>query len=720
MDYPLTRREFAGTALAAAAAQKVVAQKKPVSWAGKPMRWGQLTLVDDDPGKYDPKWWLDFFRRTHCDAVCLSAGGCICFYPTRIPLHYRSAWMKDGDDPFGDLVKGCRDAGMVIVARVDPHSIRDDAAKAHPEWVAVDAEGRKRPHWSAPNRWVTCALGDYNFSYMTDVICEIETLYKPEGIFANRWQGSGMCYCDSCRRRFRQAAGFDIDRVKDKNDAVAQEAWRRWRHDRLLELWDVWDAAIQSINPDACFVANAGGGAASDFDMVRIGAKSSMMAADRQARDARVVPPWINGRNGKEYRAAAGLKPVVGIFAIGRDDGYRWKDAVQQSDEIRLFAADGIAHGLRPWYTKFGGYLWDKRWVPAVEDIFQWHWRNDRYMRHTANLARVAIVLSQQSARNHGGRGRFEDHELGFYQAMVESRIPFEMIHENLLDAAHIDRFRLLVLPNIACLSDAQCRQLHEYVERGGGLLAAFETSLYDEQGRRRQNFGLADLFGVRFTGKTETFVKNSFMRVDASTGHPVIRGLEAAGRIINTTQRAGIEAVLRFDSLPLTLVPTYPDLPMEEVYPRQPVTNIPDLCLRQVGKGRVSYFPGDIGRSFWEILDGDHLRLLTNTIHWAANEDPPAVVTGPGILDLAVWRQQSSLTVHLVNLTNPMMMKGPVRQLWPVGPQQVRLRLPAGARPKSVKLLTAGIAPKFDVSGGVLSTETGPIELHEVVAIDL
>src|SRR5262245_1150508 len=34
-------------------------------WYDRPMRWAQLTLVEDDPGKYDPAFWLDYFRRTH-------------------------------------------------------------------------------------------------------------------------------------------------------------------------------------------------------------------------------------------------------------------------------------------------------------------------------------------------------------------------------------------------------------------------------------------------------------------------------------------------------------------------------------------------------------------------------------------------------------------------------------------------------------------------------
>ena len=39
----------------------------------------------------------------------------------------------------------------------------------------------------------------------------------------------------------------------------------------------------------------------------------------------------------------------------------------------------------------------------------------------------------------------------------------------------------------------------------------------------------------------------------------------------------------------------------------------------------------------------------------------------------MTVWRQRASMTVHLVNLTNPMMMKGPLREVIPIGPQRVR-----------------------------------------------
>jgi len=48
----------------------------------------------------------------------------------------------------------------------------------------------------------------------------------------------------------------------------------------------------------------------------------------------------------------------------------------------------------------------------------------------------------------------------------------------------------------------------------------------------------------------------------------------------------------------------------MEKVYPRVARTDTSCLYLRKAG-GRVAYFPFDIDRTFWEVLSGDHLKML-------------------------------------------------------------------------------------------------------------
>ena len=169
-----------------------------------------------------------------------------------------------------------------------------------------------------------------------------------------------------------------------------------------------------------------------------------------------------------------------------------------------------------------------------------------------------------------------------------------------------------------------------------------------------------------------------------------------------------------------LTHIPSYPDLPMEKVFPRTPRTTTPQVFLRELGAGRVVYFPWDIDRTFWEVLAVDHGKLLANAVAWATNEPPPVTVTGQGVLDVTVWRQKSSLTVHLVNLTNPMMMKGPIREVIAIGEQRVSLRLPDGAKPAGVQLLVGGSTPAWRRDGDVLEITVPAIREHEVVAVDL
>ena len=78
------------------------------------------------------------------------------------------------------------------------------------------------------------------------------------------------------------------------------------------------------------------------------------------------------------------------------------------------------------------------------------------------------------------------------------------------------------------------------------------------------------------------------------------------------------------------------------------------------MGQGRVAYIPWGIDRTFWQVLNVDHGRLFRNIVCRAPAEGPVVAVEGPGMVDVTAWRQERSMTVRLVNLTNPMMHLGP------------------------------------------------------------
>ena len=215
------------------------------------------------------------------------------------------------------------------------------------------------------------------------------------------------------------------------------------------------------------------------------------------------------------------------------------------------------------------------------------------------------------------------------------------MVHDRLMDEEHLAPYKTLILPNIAALSDQQCQQIRDFVRKGGSLVATYETSLYNEMGERRDNFGLSDLFGVELRERAGRAAAKFV------SGHRTRRGRTAvstrwwpawkkSGRIINGVNWITVESNHSpMPNPPLTLIPSYPDLPMEMVWVRVPQTDIPGRVTRaNLAKGRVVYFPWDIDRTFWEVLCMDHGKLLSNAVNWATNEE----AAGHGHRALAFW----------------------------------------------------------------------------------
>ena len=216
--------------------------------------------------------------------------------------------------------------------------------------------------------------------------------------------------------------------------------------------------------------------------------------------------------------------------------------------------------------------------------------------------------------------------------------------------------------------------------------------------------------------------MRNAYLHVvpGGAQRHPLLAGLEDAQRIIHGVHRLPTRALDPAGDPLLTLVPSYPDLPMEQVYPRIERTETVEAHVRSYGDGRVVYFPWDIDRTYWEILNEDHGMLLRNAATWVAGE-LPVVVEGPGVLDVTVWRQKDSLAVHQVNLTNPRAQQGPIREIYPVGEQFIRVRLPEDAGAERVQLLCDGEEPgPVTIEDGWLCTSVPRVADYQVLAVDL
>jgi hypothetical protein len=102
--------------------------------------------------------------------------------------------------------------------------------------------------------------------------------------------------------------------------------------------------------------------------------------------------------------------------------------------------------------------------------------------------------------------------------------------------------------------------------------------------------------------------------------------------------------------------------------------------------------------------------------VRWVRPVPLWVAVCGWGVVHVGVWEGRDSLAVATVNLTNPMAMKGPIREILPIGPIQVTARLPAGAEGLTAQLLVAAVDVPVRVDGDRASVTLPDLELLEVV----
>jgi hypothetical protein len=250
-------------------------------------------------------------------------------------------------------------------------------------------------------------------------------------------------------------------------------------------------------------------------------------------------------------------------------------------------------------------------------------------------------------------------------------------------------------------------------VERGGGLVATGQSSLFDEAGAARADFALADLFGAHATApavrpRTGGSV-HSYLRLPAER-HAVLKGFEETDILAygGTLQDLRVDAGAK---VALTLVPEFPVYPPETSWMRERDSKIPGLILN----GRVAYLPADLDRRYFRDLLPDHATLLSNLVRWSAGRHIPLEVQGAGLIDCHLYRQDARMILHLVNLTSAGTWRAPMDELIRVGPLRVRVKFAASRAHGLVS--SAGIPVK--VNAGWSEFEVKSIEDHEVVVLE-
>ena len=690
-------------------------------------RWGQVNLQEIDPAGTDIEWWAEIFRRTRIDGLTINAGGIYAFYPTALPQFRPQKELNR--DLFGEFVSAAKELGLYVLARMDAAGIHPDFMSSHKDWIMVDKQGRPYKYRGDLDLYYACPSGPYYREFIPQVLKEILENYDADGFFDNGWPAQGrreaMCHCTYCKRSFREKTGLSIPDEEDWDDPDFRQ-WIKWRYSLMEEVWDLFDRTAKGVKPWAIWQGNLHGrdfaGAANrGEDLLTLARRSSMFGSDHQGRELH-TPPFSAGEMGKLLRCIAEGKPCYNVIGTWYAHTPAKRTLAKPLAEQALWMAEIVATGVRPWWHAIGASNRDRRWVDGVVDFFEWHAQNqDHLLEGRTSMAKVALVYSVNTLDYYGREhpdSRVSDHWHGMYYALLRNRIPFDIVHERQLDAESLSRYNVLALSNTACLSDEQCEQIRAFVQRGGGIVATFEASLYDQDGQPRADYGLADVLGVHQSGPTTGPVGHAFQLV-RSPGHPILDWVHDTdylafnGRLCPATADEGVESLL-------TLIPDFPTRPPETTFPRIRETQTPTLLARDWGTYRSVYFPGDTDRELWENNFPEFHRLLGNAVLWALGDELDVVVQGPGLVDVQPYSKPDHIVVHLVNLNQPNLWKAPIDEIAPLPGLKVSVALPRGRSARGARLLVSGREPDVTVADGRASLNTGQIEAHEVVVLEL
>jgi len=86
------------------------------------------------------------------------------------------------------------------------------------------------------------------------------------------------------------------------------------------------------------------------------------------------------------------------------------------------------------------------------------------------------------------------------YRALVRGQFPVDALFaEHLEKPGKLEPYRIVLAFNAESLTPGQEGALREWVRCGGTLVATAETSRYDRFGRKRDHYGLGDVFHAQF-----------------------------------------------------------------------------------------------------------------------------------------------------------------------------------------------------------------------------
>jgi len=247
-------------------------------------------------------------------------------------------------------------------------------------------------------------------------------------------------------------------------------------------------AVIRSHLPDAVITYNAAGAPGDPIDSADlISIEGHAPEYARQSFNAR----WAKTRAKPFEILTAGALPRMELG--GGWNGFDQKPLkfLQLENAIALAHGGSMVFGQAPYpdgetdAAQFAGFA----------DVFGPTRELEPWLREPSGCSDIGLVFTPKPRRASRLWGVMQDGAEAFHDALIDMHLQYDIIQFD----CDLSRYQLLILPDQAALNDDELKLLRDYARAGGRLLASGCSSLWDEAGGRRADFGLADIFGVQY-----------------------------------------------------------------------------------------------------------------------------------------------------------------------------------------------------------------------------
>lgn len=442
-------------------------------WWHRPFRMFQTNIREIDAG-LDVERVLDRIVAYGANTWLLSVGGIVSNYPTELAHQSPNPALsqRTSGDLIGDATAAAKARGVRVVARMDFSKIARPIAEQHPEWAFIGPDGE---HQVFQGLTSVCPSGEYYQHRLLDVIGEVLDRYEIDGFFFN-WMSfnevdyakryRGVCQCVACQESFTAATG--LGELPTGPQSEHYERWHQFAQATIDELLARVRAFIASKRPQAPLIMG------DTADIVFHEANNAL------GRDLWHPHTQVNVSLAKSYRPNV---PVLVNSVAFVDMPYRLVS--EDPHHFEQYLLQAISRGAIPsTYIMGTPEEFDYPSLAAGTRITQFHRDHEHVYDGLEPAASTALLhpgTSKIGPTAAGSPQRLEEFR-GWWHALSAHHIPVDALAVTRLShvAADggLDRYRLLILPDLGPLPDEAARALDAWVGEGGRLLLTGSSAL--------------------------------------------------------------------------------------------------------------------------------------------------------------------------------------------------------------------------------------------------